>query len=415
MFTFLKRLRRATAALVRPAAPPATALAILTALMVLEERGFNRDSALLLALVAAVAGAQLVPLGAMAFTSAALILQAFKVLPVVMVSGVLSYVAVPLALFFATLGYKGRHRWLLPAFAVAASGLIAVNWFNDGGTWINFVFGSQLYGRGSLRTGTYVFLVFGAFAAFNLAAVAAGLAANNVSRSRRAQLRAEAELHHKATQLAVEQERNRIARELHDVLAHSLTVITAQAEGIRYIHRSEPECVEESAQIIASAARTALVETRRMMEGPAPAGTRSAGSHTAQPGPAPSVQHLGELAAQFAGSGMPVAVDSAIELPGLTPLQDLTAYRLVQESLTNAFKHGDRPQGASVSVRPESGGLRVRVSSALADAGAAGRPAAKDARSGRGITGMKERATAVGGSLTAVATGNRFEVEALLP
>ncbi|MBT2532691.1 hypothetical protein J7E83_11265 [Arthrobacter sp. ISL-48] len=402
MFPLLRRLPQPA----RQAVAPATALAVLLALIVLEQRGFNRDSAVLIALLSAVAAARLIPLGALAFGACVLLLQSTKILPGVMVSGVLSYVAVPLAILFAGLGYRGRHRWLLPVFAVASAGLVTVNWFSDA-TWVNFVFPTQLYGRGTLRTGTYVFLVFGAFAAFNLAAWAAGLAANNASSSRRAQLRAETDLQQTATELAVEQERNRIARELHDVLAHSLTVITAQAEGIRYIHRSEPDAVEESALIIASAARTALVETRHMLENVSP------GESALPASPAPSLGQLGSLANQFTASGMPVMVDAPAMPPGVTPLQELTAYRVIQESLTNAFRHGDRSKGATVSVRPGKGGLgglTVRISSAISDDGEA-----PSARTGRGIYGMKERAAAVGGSLTAVTAGNRFDVEALLP
>ena len=395
MFPLLNRFRRPA----REAAAPATSLAVLLALLVLEQRGFNQDSALLIALLSAVAVARLIPVGALAFAAGVLLLQSLKVLPVVMVSGVLSYVAVPLAVLFASLGYRGRHRWLLPVFAVASAGLITVNWFGDA-TWVNFVFGTQLYGRGALRTGTYVFLVFGAFAAFNLAAWAAGLAVNNASSSRRAQLKAESDLQQAATELAVEQERNRIARELHDVLAHSLTVITAQAEGIRYVHRSEPEAVEGAALIIASAARTALLETRHMLENVSPTETV----------PAPSLEQLDSLASQFTASGMTVTVDAPAMPPGVTPLQELTAYRLVQESLTNAFRHGNRSSGAAVSVVPGTDGLTVRVSSELLDG-----DAASGAGTGRGIPGMKERATAVGGSLTVRTTGNRFDVEALLP
>ncbi len=395
MFPLLNRFRRPA----REAAAPATALAVLLALLVLEQRGFNRDSALLFALLSAVSAARIFPAGAMAFAAGTLLLQAFKVLPVVMVSGVLSYVAVPLVIFFATLGFRGRYRWLLPVFAVASAGLITANWFADT-TWVNFVFGTQIYGRGSLRTGTYVFLVFGAFAAFNLAAWAAGLAVNNAGSSRRAQLRAEAELQQAATQLAVEQERNRIARELHDVLAHSLTVITAQAEGIRYIHRSEPDAVEESAGIIASAARTALVETRHMLENESPAETS----------PAPTLDRLQSLAAQFTASGMPVTMAASRSELEATPLQQFTAYRLVQESLTNAFRHGDRSKGALVLVRIGPTGLTVHVSSELAPEGSAPTPG-----TGRGIPGMRERTTAVGGSFATHTTGNRFDVEAFLP
>ncbi|WP_457963989.1 histidine kinase [Arthrobacter sp. D1-29] len=408
MFPLVKRFHLPA----RQAAAPVTSAAVLLALVVLEQRGFNRDSAVLFGLLSAVAVARLIPLGALAFVAGVLVLQTFKLAPGVMVSGVLSYIAVPLAILFATLAYRGRHRWLLPAFAAASAGLITIIWFSDG-TWINFVFGAQLYGRGDVRTGTYIFLVFGAFAAFHLAAWAGGLAVNNASSSRRAQLRAERNLREASTDLAVEQERNRIARELHDVLAHSLTVITAQAEGIRYIHRTEPDTVEESARIIASAARTALLETRHMLENVSPSDSS----------PAPSLRQLDSLAGQFSASGMTVSVDAPEMPPAVTPVQELTAYRLIQESLTNAFRHGDRSKGATVSVTPGRDGLAVRVSSALVTenpkAGSASNTSASGtsarAGTGRGIPGMKERATAVGGSLTARTTGTQFDVEALLP
>jgi signal transduction histidine kinase len=107
---------------------------------------------------------------------------------------------------------------------------------------------------------------------------------------------------------------------------------------------------------------------------------------------------------------MPVTLDAPALPAGVTPLQELTAYRVIQESLTNAFRHGDRSKGATVSVRSGEGGLTIRVTSALS-----GDPLAPSPHTGRGIPGMKERATAVGGSLTAVTAGTRFDVEAVLP
>ena len=247
-------------------AAPATAVLVLGVLLILEQRHFDQNSALLLALLTGVAVAEMLPAAALGMVFAALALQSLKVLPLVLLSGVLSYAAVPVVIFFAMLGWKNRNRWILPVSAVVFAGMTTVNWFTDQ-TWINFIFGNQLYGRGLLRTLTYAFLIFGAFAALNLAAWAVGMAVNSASRSRRAQLAAETRLRETATELAVEQERNRIAGELHDVLAHSLTVIVAQADGIRFIHRTEPESVEQASRVIAESARTALLETRRLIEG----------------------------------------------------------------------------------------------------------------------------------------------------
>lgn len=102
--------------------------------------------------------------------------------------------------------WKTRNRWVLPVAAAVFAGITTINWFTDP-TWINFIFGNQLYGRGLLRTLTYAFLIFGAFAALNLAAWAVGLAVNNASRCHKAQLAAEFRLRETATELAVEQER----------------------------------------------------------------------------------------------------------------------------------------------------------------------------------------------------------------
>lgn len=387
----------------RPLAAPATAVLLLGALFILEDRHFDQKSALLLALVTGVAVAEILPAAALGLVFAALVLQAAKVLPLVLLSGVLSYVVIPVVILFAVIGWKTRNRWVLPVAAVVFAGIITVNWFTDQ-TWINFIFGNQIYGRGVLRTLTYAFLIFGAFAALNLAAWAVGVAVNNVSRSRRAQLAAESRLRATATELAVEQERNRIARELHDVLAHSLTVIVAQADGIRFIHRTEPESVEEASMVIAESARTALVETRRLIEG-----FSTELSHQ----PTHKVEDLMALADRLSSSGMPVTIETTGEpWDVMTAGQQLTLYRLAQESLTNAFKHGDRTKGAHLHLIWTGMSIELRIRSSLIPR----QPAApKAAPSGRGIAGMRARAAAVGGWVETVRGEETFEVLAFLP
>jgi signal transduction histidine kinase len=373
------------------------------ALFILEERHFDRNSALLLALVTGVAVAEILPAAALGLVFAALVLQSVKVLPLVLLSGVLSYAVVPVVIFFAVIGWKTRNRWVLPVAAVVFAGIITINWFTDQ-TWINFIFGNQIYGRGVLRTLTYAFLIFGAFAALNLAAWAGGVAVNNVSRSRRAQLAAETRLRETATELAVEQERNRIARELHDVLAHSLTVIVAQADGIRFIHRTEPESVEEASKVIAESARTALVETRRLIEGFSTEITDQ---------PAHTVEDLVILADRLSSSGMPVTIETTGEpWDMMTAVQELTIYRLAQESLTNAFKHGDRSRGSHLHLVWTEMSLELRIRSSLITGQAV---APKTAPSGRGIAGMRARAAAAGGWVETIRGEETFEVLAFLP
>lgn len=386
----------------RNTAAPVTAMLLLGMLLILEQRQFDQNTAFLLALVTAVAVAECLPFAALAVVFTTLVLQSFKVFPFVLMSGVLSYAAVPVAVFFAVLGWRSRNRWIVPVSAVLFAVVITVNWFRDL-TWINFIFGTQLYGRGPLRSLTYAFLIFGAFAALHLGAWALGTALNNVSRSRRAQLAAEARLQETTTELAVEQERNRIARELHDVLAHSLTVIVAQADGLRFIHRTEPDSVEGVSQIIAQSARTALVETRRLIEG---------FSSDVADQPSARVEDLALLADRLTSSGMHVQIEQTGTPWNLTPMEHLTVYRLTQECLTNAFKHGDRDQGAHLILIWAADSVELRARSWINPS----REKTKDLRvTGRGIAGMKARAAAAGGWLETVQSEDSFEVMVFIP
>jgi signal transduction histidine kinase len=383
-------------------AAPVTAALLMGTLVVLEERHFDQNSALLLALLTGVAVAEILPASALGLVFVALVLQGIKVFPMVFLSGMLSYAAVPVVIFFAVRGWKTRNGWVLPVTAVLFAGITTANWFTDQ-TWINVIFASPIYGRGVLRTLTYAFLIFGAFAALNLAAWAVGVAVNNVSRSRRAQLAAETRLRETATELAVEQERNRIAGELHDVLAHSLTVIVAQADGIRLIHRAEPESVEGASRVIAESARTALVETRRLIEGFS-TDVRDQSTH--------KLDDLVTLADRLSSSGMLVTIETTGEPWDMTAAQELTVYRLAQESLTNAFKHGDRSQGTHLRLVWTAESLEIQSESSLINSLGA---TPETTPSGRGIAGMKARAAAAGGWVETVLREETFEVLAFLP
>ena len=396
MFTSFPPVRLLTA--------PVSAALLLGTLLVLEQRSFDRNTALLLALATAIAVAELLPSAGLGCVLVALLLQTLKVFPPVLLSGVLTYAAIPLVVFFATVGWRARPVWIPPAAAVVSAALTTVNWFSDQ-TWINFVFGNQIYGRGTLRIAAYAFLIFGAFAALNLAAWAAGHAMNNASRSRKAQLAAESRLREAATELVLERERNRIARELHDVLAHSLTVVVAQADGIRFIHRTEPDSVEEASRIIADSARSALVETRRLIEGFAT---------DLNPEPGQRAEDVTALAARLTSSGMPVDVETSGSPWEMTPTQHLTIYRLAQESLTNAFKHADRAKGAHLAFlwRPDS--VELRVHSSLLT-GAAPQSKSGSFTMGRGLAGMKARAAASLGWVETIRGEATFEVLAFLP
>lgn len=212
--------------------------------------------------------------------------------------------------------------------------------------------------------------------------------------------------------LIVEQERTRIARDLHDVLAHSLAVIAAQADGTRYLSSDQPRAVLSALENIASSARGALVDAQRVIEG-----VRDDGMVAPQPrlsDVAPLVDRMrqGSLAIHRSESGTPVE---------MTAGQELAVFRIVQECLTNALKHGGRGTAVRLHFDWTGPGLALHVASALAAAGsgAAGSGTAEEAdgaqRVGRGIPGMRERAHLAGGWVTAGPDGEQFRVTAFVP
>ncbi|WLQ07407.1 sensor histidine kinase [Arthrobacter oryzae] len=217
---------------------------------------------------------------------------------------------------------------------------------------------------------------------------------------------AQAGLKEAEVDLIVEQERTRIARDLHDVLAHSLAVIAAQADGTRYLSSDQPKAVLNALENIASSARSALVDAQRVIEG-----VRDDGMVAPQPrlsDVAPLVERMrqGSLAIDRSESGTPAP---------LTTGQELAVFRIVQECLTNALKHGGRGTAVRLHFDWSGPGLALHVASAMAaDRGAA---AETDGgfRVGRGIPGMRERAHLAGGWVTAGPDGEQFRVTAFVP
>jgi signal transduction histidine kinase len=202
---------------------------------------------------------------------------------------------------------------------------------------------------------------------------------------------------------AVLRERARIAREMHDVVAHHISAISVQAETARLTTDGMPEEGQQRLEAIGDTARDALTEMRRVL-GVLRAEAGGDPDRTPQPG----LDRLGELLDTARAAGTRVRLILEGRLAPLPPGVDLTAYRIVQEALTNARRHAP---GASVDVelhyRDEALQLRVR------DNGPG--PADGDP-TGHGLTGMRERAAMVGGTLHAGAaeTGG-FAVEAELP
>ena len=200
---------------------------------------------------------------------------------------------------------------------------------------------------------------------------------------------------------AVAEERARIARELHDVVGHSVSVMTVQASGVRRLLRPDQEREREALLTVERTGREALAEMRRMV------GVLRRPEEAPALAPQPSLEHLERLVEQAREAGLPVDLrveGQAIDLPAGV---DLTAYRLVQEGLTNAMKHA-RATRAEVVVNYGDGQIEVMVRDD-------GQGAGNGDGGGHGLVGMRERVRMHGGSLEAGAVPDGFLVRARLP
>ncbi|MFI6257168.1 sensor histidine kinase [Micromonospora zamorensis] len=189
---------------------------------------------------------------------------------------------------------------------------------------------------------------------------------------------------------AVLEERTRIAREMHDVVAHHMSLIAVQAETAPYRLTDVPAPAAAEFVAIAASARDALTDMRRLL------GVLRSESSGPQTAPQPDLADLDAMVDAARRAGLPVTLDAGPVDEGQVPAPvGLAAYRIVQEGLANAARHAS---GAAVRVTVRAGrsGLEVRVENSPADA----RPTA-DGSPGHGLTGMRERATSLGGTFTA--------------
>jgi signal transduction histidine kinase len=214
-------------------------------------------------------------------------------------------------------------------------------------------------------------------------------------------LRAERE-REEGAQAAVVEERARIARELHDVVGHSVSVMTVQASGVRRLLRPDQEREREALLTVERTGREALAEMRRMV------GVLRRPEEAPALAPQPSLEHVERLVDQAREAGLPVelrVVGEAVELPAGV---DLTAYRLVQEGLTNALKHA-RATRAEVLVNYGRGEIEVMVSDD-------GRGVGNGDGGGHGLVGIRERVSVYGGQLDAgPQPGGGYRLRAKLP
>ncbi|MFI7532874.1 sensor histidine kinase [Streptosporangium sp. NPDC049376] len=219
--------------------------------------------------------------------------------------------------------------------------------------------------------------------------------------------------------LAAAAERTRIARELHDVVAHNVSVIIVQADGAGYAIDNDPEQAREAMRAISYTGRQALAEMRRMVgvlrtDGVSGAGSAEKGSagqgRAEEYAPQPSLSQLDDLVAQVCASGVPVELRVTGPAQGLPEGEQLTVYRIVQEALTNTLKHGGPGSSAVVEMEYGPRELLVRVTD---DGRGAAAPRSVD---GHGLVGMRERAAMFGGSVEAgPRPGGGFRVTARLP
>ena len=250
-----------------------------------------------------------------------------------------------------------------------------------------------------------------------------------LSRAKRANLaaaesradRAEAELDRQVSQQAAA-ERARIARELHDVVAHHVSLMAVQAEAATSLLPDKPEQARRSVEIIGDTARLALTELRRLL------GVLRGPSERLETAPSASLGEIGGVLDQVRGAGLPVNFEVVGTPCPLAPGVDLTAYRIVQEALTNTIRHAHAAR-AAVTLSYEPGYITVSV----ADSGprrdgppggpppdgngsAAVKPGSLLSGSGLGLAGIAERVASCGGNLTVGPTAaGGFAVSARLP
>ena len=329
----------------------------------------------------------------------------------------------------ATLPVAVRRRWPIPVLAVVATAVATLTALGRAELDMDITLGMAIYtvavtcrrpvavaalvGTETVLTGGLIAASAGARGPVDtvhslLAAGALWFVGDSV-RERRRYLAAcreqEAERQADHGRLAVREERVRIARELHDVVAHTLSVVTFQAGVGRKIGATRPAEALLALQAVEVTGRSALEELRRILgllrdDGEAPSLV-----------PAPGVGDLEDLAGTVRAAGIPVSLAVTGEVAALPPAASLTAYRIVQEALTNVVKHAP---GARATVRVQAGrdGVLITVDNDRGTGGPAGPPGG--AR--HGLVGMNERAAAFGGSLDAgPVAGGGFQVTAFLP
>lgn len=337
--------------------------------------------------------------------------------------------SIPIVALLAVATYWRRTRTIAVFVAVTAvSGVLAAAGVNEAINLPGLVMLYTVASRRSRREAAYAWIAtlgvalmlavreigvadYGAFIALG-ALVTVPYAIGSAVGNRRQLLaalreraeRAEAEVEVR-TRVATLEERARISRELHDVLAHGLTVMIAQSEGAASVAVTDPGRAAEAMRTVAATGRESLGELRRLV---AAERVDVAGSGP-ELAPVPGIDGLDALADRVRAAGLPVRLTRSGDLAAVPDDSGRAVYRIVQESLTNVLKHGGAGATAEVVV---SVGSDLEV--AVVDRGGAGAPA--PAGGGSGLVGMRERVAVLGGELDAGPTGEGgWRVRARLP
>ncbi len=193
-------------------------------------------------------------------------------------------------------------------------------------------------------------------------------------------------------QLAASAERARIAREMHDIVAHNIAVMIALADGAAYTAKNDASQAVELMGQVSATGRTALTEMRRLL------GVLRQPVEPGQgPGPQPTLADLDSMLATFRAAGLSVELTVAGQPFELPPSAQLAVYRVITEALTNTLKHA-AGSSAAVCLEYRDGEIELEVSD---DGAGAGRPGGAGVSGGHGITGMRERAAVFGGEVSA--------------
>jgi signal transduction histidine kinase len=202
-------------------------------------------------------------------------------------------------------------------------------------------------------------------------------------------------------EMFIAQERNEIAREMHDIIAHSLTVVISQSDGATFALKKNPDAVAGALATIGSTARTALGDVALLLEQL---------RHSESTGPQPGIAELDALFAQMRTAGLDLRLEfSGVQLQLGAP-QQLAVYRILQEALTNALRHGEPATPVTVAIRWSTDEVEL-----IAENVSARRPDPAAFHGGHGVTGMSERAGLVAGFVESGAVGNSFRVRAVIP